>query len=208
MEYGLEEYPVQERRLVIGLDYGTTFTGILCSWPEHRVLNTHKYLLGIAYATPLATTCALNEIDVMTSWGSQMDNHDKVPSVISYSEPTEAKEQQWGSSLSPDAITMVHTKLELDVHDVSEELDLILQSLDGMRNLHFQHIKASGGLPAYTEKSAEEIVADYLAKVFTYLEKSVENFTKVLRDRISTDIVVTVPTVQLSILQNFPDPFG
>lgn len=89
---------------------------------------------------------------------------------------------------------MVHTKLELDVHDVSEELDLILQSLDGMKNLHFQHIKASGGLPVYTEKSAEEIVADYLAKVFTDLEKSVENFMEVLRDRISTDLVVTVPT--------------
>jgi hypothetical protein len=103
---------------------------------------------------------------------------------------------------------MVHTRLELDVHDISEELDLILQSLDEMKNLHFQHIKASGGLPAYTEKSAEEIVADYLAKVFTYLEKSVESFMKVLRDRISTDIVVTVPTVQRSILQIFPDPFG
>jgi hypothetical protein len=99
---------------------------------------------------------------------------------------------------------MVHTRLELDVHDISEELDLILQSLDEMKNLHFQHIKASGGLPAYTEKSAEEIVADYLAKVFTYLEKLVENFMKVLRHRISTDIVVTVSTVQRSILQIFP----
>lgn len=103
---------------------------------------------------------------------------------------------------------MVRTKLELDVHDVSEELDLILQSLDGMKNLHLQHIKASGGLPAYTEKSAEEIVADYLAKVFTDLEKSVENFMEVLRDRISTDLVVTAPTVQWSILQIFSDPFG
>jgi hypothetical protein len=148
MEDGPEGYLVQERRLVIGLHYGTTFTRMLCSWPEHWVLNTHKYLLGIAYATPLATTCALNEIDVVTNWGSQMDNHNKVPSVISHSEPSEAKEQQWGSSPSPYAITMVHTKLELDVHDVSEELNLILQSFDGMKNLHFQHIKASGGLPA------------------------------------------------------------
>ena len=51
-------------------------------------------------------------------------------------------------------------------------------------------------------------MADYLAKAFTYLEKSVENSMEVSRDRISTDLVVTVPTVQRSILQFFSDPFG
>ena len=81
MEDDPEGYLVQERRPVIGLHYGTTSTSMPCSWPEHWVLNTHKYLLGIAYATPLATTCALNEIDVVTNWRSQMDNHDKVPAL-------------------------------------------------------------------------------------------------------------------------------
>ncbi|KAF2201018.1 actin-like ATPase domain-containing protein [Delitschia confertaspora ATCC 74209] len=164
-----------ETRLVIGVDYGTTYT-------------------GIAYATPHNSTCVLHEIDVMTTWGDQMDNHDKVPSVISYSPPTIEGEQQWGSSLSPDAVTMVHTKLELDVNSVSEELDFIMQSLDGMRNLNFQHIRASGNLAAYTHKTPEDVVTDYLTNVFEYLERVVDNFSQALREQITTDIVVTIPT--------------
>lgn len=164
-----------ETHLVIGIDYGTTYT-------------------GVAYATPIANTCDLKEIDVVMTWGAQMDNHDKVPSVISYSPPTAEMEQQWGSSLSPDAISMVHTKLELEVEKVSEELDFIQQSLDGMRNLHFQHIKASGNLPVYTYKTPEAVVEDYLTNVFEYLENAFRYFTEELREDLKTDIVVTVPT--------------
>ncbi|KAF2188028.1 actin-like ATPase domain-containing protein [Zopfia rhizophila CBS 207.26] len=170
-----EDGSIQERRLVIGLDYGTTYT-------------------GIALATPFADVCDIDEIDVLSNWGPQMGNHDKIPSAISYSKPSEAMEQQWGSSLSPGAVAMVHTKLELDVQDVSEELDFILQALDGMKNLHFQHIKASGPLPDYTDESAEKIVTDYLTKVFIYLHHVLGDFTRELTDIISTDIVVTVPT--------------
>ncbi|CAI6331925.1 unnamed protein product [Periconia digitata] len=174
----MASYGLHERRLVIGLDYGTTFT-------------------GVAFATPYGRTCTLEEIDAVAEWGAQMDNLEKVPSVISYSAPTIAMEQQWGSSLSPNATAMVHTKLELDPSSLSDEMDLVLQSLDGMKNLNFRHIKGAigfNGVPAYTYKSPEEIVTDYLAKVFQYLLKVVEGFSYELRSTISTDIVVTIPT--------------
>lgn len=116
--------------------------------------------------------------------------------MISYSDPTDSAEQQWGLSLSPDAIAMVHTKLELDFQTVFGELDLILESLDGMKNLNFAHVKASGGDPPYTYKSAEQIVTDYLTKVFEFLLQAVKKMTKTLRDTISTDIAVTIPTVR------------
>ncbi|KAF2249310.1 hypothetical protein BU26DRAFT_519428 [Trematosphaeria pertusa] len=175
---GMIVQEILERRLVIGLDYGTTFT-------------------GVAYATPAGNRCALREIDVVTDWGPQMENHDKVPSVVSYSRPSTAREQQWGSSLSPNAVTMVHTKLELDLESVAGELDLTLQVLDGMKNLNFLRImgdQEGDGIPAYSHKSPEEIVQDYLSRVFQYLGKVVEGFSTVLRVRIPTDIVVTVPT--------------
>ncbi|KAH0538333.1 hypothetical protein FGG08_005068 [Glutinoglossum americanum] len=164
----------QERRLVIAIDYGTTYT-------------------GVAIATPAGNKVYLNKIDIIRDWGPQMGNHDKIPSVISYSRASDAQEQQWGASLSPEAVAMVHTKLELDVHDTSEELDLISQALDGMYNLHFQYVKAAGGLPEYTWKGPEEIVEDYLTKVFDYLLEAVESFTEELRARIPVDIVVTIP---------------
>ncbi|KAH8727125.1 hypothetical protein GQ44DRAFT_725417 [Phaeosphaeriaceae sp. PMI808] len=169
---------VQETRFIIGLDYGTTYT-------------------GIAYATPSGTNCRLDEITVMVDWGSQMLNQGKVPSVISYSSPTEAMEQQWGSSLSPNAVSMVHTKLELGMQDVLGELDMTIQVLDGMKNLSFADMMASNGdhdRPAYSHKAPEEIVTDYLTKVFIRLDEVVEEFTDAFRRHTATDLVVTVPT--------------
>jgi hypothetical protein len=96
-----------------------------------------------------------------------MNNDVKIPSVISYSPRTESRERQFGADLSPDGIAFVHTKLELDVQDTRlGELDLILQVLDGMKDLNFNNIKAMRGLPAYTWKQPEDIVTDYLTKAF------------------------------------------
>ncbi|KAI9773911.1 MAG: hypothetical protein M1840_006137 [Geoglossum simile] len=148
---------------------------------------------GVAIATPAGYRASLKEIDAIDDWGPQMRNDPKVPSVISYSPMSKDEEQQWGRSLSPKAVAMVHTKLELDVHDTSGELDLTLQALDGMCNLHFQYVRASRGLPEYTWKAPEEIVEDYLSKIFDYLLEKLDCFTAELRARISTDIVITVP---------------
>ena len=85
----------EEVRLVIAIDYGTTFTGKLC-------LPCAKYsanLTGVAYATPGGSRLPLHEITPVTDWGPEMGNHDKIPSVYSYSPSSEKREQQWGLSL-------------------------------------------------------------------------------------------------------------
>lgn len=96
---------------------------------------------------------------------------------------------------------MVHTKLQLDVDDPSAELDLILQALDGMHDLDFQYI-IDGGAEKYTRKGPEEIVKDYLTKVFDYLLKAVTPFTEGFRKTIPVDIVATIPAVRS---HNSPD---
>jgi hypothetical protein len=129
-----------------------------------------------------------------------MDNDPKIPSVISYS-PSSGEEQQWGKSLSPDSVTMINTKLELDVQDnKTDELELILAVLEGMSNLNFQHVKASRGYPEYTWKNPEEIVTDYLTKIFQYLDKEVDKFSPQLRAQLPVDIVITVPVVSSTLL--------
>jgi hypothetical protein len=156
---------------------------------------------GVALATPNTPNAELKEILLVSDWGRQMGNADKVPSVISYSPATDAAEQQWGSSLSPDAVAMVNSKLELDVQDnKSDELDLILQVLDGMKNLNFDHVKASKGYPDYTWKVPEEIVTDYVTKVFQYVEQRVSQFAAEMRTRLPVDIVLTVPVVSPALL--------
>jgi hypothetical protein len=77
----------------------------------------------------------------MDTWGPRMGNHDKIDSVISYSDKSPELEENWGSDLAPGAIAMINTKLELDINSVSEELDLVSQALDGVDNLSFQRVK-------------------------------------------------------------------
>ncbi|OAL26658.1 hypothetical protein AYO20_09999 [Fonsecaea nubica] len=169
--------PHREQRFVIAVDYGTTYTG-----------------LGVAYATPNSNYLPLDEIDLMEDWGHNMGNHKKIPSVISFSPSTEAMEQQWGYDLSEHAISVVHTKLELDLQDVSGELDLMLHALDGMCDFSFQHIKGAGAEHAFSDKSAERVVTDYLTRVFEHLLAAIANFSFSIRIRVPVDLVVTVPT--------------
>lgn len=186
---------VQETRLVVGLDYGTTYTGTTKKVAAGGFI-THTQT-GLAYATPSGTKCKLGEITVLRDWGNSMLNQWKVPSIISYSPPSDAMEQQWGSNLSPNAVAMVHTKLELGLQDVLGELDLTIQVLDGMKNLSFDDMMTSvddRGRPAYSHKSPEEIVTDYLTKVFKRFDEAVGEFTDAFRRNTATDLVVTVPT--------------
>ena len=107
---------------------------------------------GIAWATPDTYRADIDDIRVLTKWKSpKMDNDVKIPSVISYSAPGVNDEQQFGNDISPDAITMVNTKLELEPQDDRiDELNLILQVLEGMRNLDFDHVKSIRSFPGYT----------------------------------------------------------
>jgi hypothetical protein len=129
-------------------------------------------------------------------WGDRMDNSDKVPSVKSYSAKSkDGREANWGSDLAPGAVAMKHMKLRLDAQSVSEEIDFLLQILDGTRNLEFDNIKNARGMPDYTDKAPEDVVTDYLTNVFQHLLETVDGFTRQARESIPTDIVITIPVV-------------
>ena len=106
-----------------------------------------------------------------------MGNSDKIPSVISYSQRSkELQEANWGSDLAKQAVAMKHMKLRLDAQSVTDEIDFLLQLLDGVRDLEFQNIKDSKGMPDYTDKAPEDIVTDYLTHVFRYVLEQVDGF--------------------------------
>lgn len=135
----------------------------------------------------------------------KMTNDIKIPSVISYSPRTSNNELQFGADLSPEAVAMVHTKMELDVQETRlDELDLIIQVLDGMKNLNFEHIKASKGMPEYTWKTPEEVVTDYLKKVFKPFWDATD-YLGHLRELITVDVVITVPVVSRAVARRLPN---
>lgn len=119
---------------------------------------------------------------------------EKVPSVISYSPPVN-DEAQWGPQIATDAVTMVNTKLELEVQAKKiDELELTLQVLEGTGGLAFDHVKRSGAFPEYTWKTPTEIVTDYLTKVSEHVWDEVKRNLPT-EIKATVDIVVTVPVV-------------
>lgn len=179
-------------RIVIAIDYGTTFTGMLRHYRHDQKL---KHAAGLAIASTQSKNADLKKIQVLQEWTSKMSNQQKVRTMISYTKPLNG-EAQWGTDVSDDATTMVNTKLELEPQDSRfDELDLTLALLKGTGNLSFENVRKAGPNPAYSCKTPTEIVTDYLTKVCESARKSSTIDQLVRTPNATVDIVVTVPVV-------------
>jgi hypothetical protein len=149
-------------------------------------------VIGVAYQEVTGTDNNISEI-VISNWPKKIE--DKVPSEISYS-PAPGGERQWGYDFGSRARKLVWTKLELGQQRRPEELQMILDALNGMENLNFDTIRRSGGLPAYPAKDPVDIVADYLTYVREHLmENLVQDYSAHYISTVPVDIVFTVPAV-------------
>ncbi|OCT45382.1 Hsp70 family protein [Cladophialophora carrionii] len=161
-----------ENRLIIGLDYGTTHSGISYA----LVGRDQDRINGNARHDDQPGTVIHN----VTSWSRK--NAPKVPSIISYS-PADAHEAQWGTEISRTGIEMIWTKLQLEEQHRLDELDLLLKALDGMANLNLNPIVGNRGLPSYPAKEPVGIVTDYLSRLRAHF----------VEKELTVDIVLTCP---------------
>ncbi|EXJ56124.1 hypothetical protein A1O7_09055 [Cladophialophora yegresii CBS 114405] len=174
-------------RLIIGLDYGTTHSGI-----SYALVGRDQHVIN-ANASRNDQPGA-NIINV-TSWSRT--NAPKIPSVISYA-PADGHEAQWGAETSRTGIEMIWTKLQLEEQDRLDELDLLLKALDGMANLNLNAIVGSRGLPSYPAKEPVGIVTDYLSRLCAhFVDKELTGghgrIGLHLLRRTPVDIVLTCP---------------
>lgn len=154
-----------------------------------------NHLQGVAYSLTTRNVAELGNIDIVTDWGTSMNSREKIPSVLSYSDPPNG-ERQFGADISEEAVTMMNFKLELEIQDKRlDELELTLQVLEGTDNLAFKHIKKSGGYPEYSYKAPGDIVTDYLTKVCERAWEVIEPTYLYSTRRPPVDIVITVPVV-------------
>ncbi|KAK5163262.1 uncharacterized protein LTR77_010848 [Saxophila tyrrhenica] len=175
-EPGPPSDPIQSAgnaRLVLAIDYGTTFT-------------------GFGHATTYSDSANLADLSVLQDWSPTMSNLQKVPSVISFARATNG-EVDWGADIGDEATTMVNTKLELEPQEsLFDELELTLQVLKGTGSLSFEHMLNAGPNPAYTWKPPTKIVAEYLTKIFESARRVVD-INQLAVTKTPVDIVVTVP---------------
>ncbi|KAH7330476.1 hypothetical protein BKA65DRAFT_434268 [Rhexocercosporidium sp. MPI-PUGE-AT-0058] len=165
--------------LVIGIDYGTTYTGVAyrdLTFDEHGNVRD-------------------SEIQIVRGWPGigAIKDENKVPSQISYDVGFHS-ERQWGYDISTDTARLGLTKLQLEDQDKVDELKKILEAVKAMETLDFSRIEYHNGLALTYSKDPEAVVADYLSKIREHLMGDLrELYDAVYLALTPIDLVVTVP---------------
>jgi molecular chaperone DnaK (HSP70) len=167
-----------KQRIVIGLDYGTTFT-------------------GVAYADSAGT---ISDIVLITDWqGTHAQNaiNEKVPSQVAYGDfPPNG--YSWGNHIPPSTPRQYWTKLQLDKTSTrSRDIQMFLALLSSdFRQMSMDEPDDEGGPPAYPGKEPKDIVTDYLTGVKEHVFSSMKKaFGTALFETCLIDVVITVPAV-------------
>lgn len=170
-----------EERVVIAVDYGTTFTGVAYLAVKHRGQDLDELA---------------NDIRVIQSW--KKHSTDKVPSDYSYSPSLVQSCEQWGYDIDDNSRVLRWTKLSLEPsNDRILELQNLKTLLFEMRHVNLSPDKIiNNDIPRYLGKEPEDILTDYLENV---AEKTLDEITSQVGshvpDNIPIDIVVTHPAV-------------
>lgn len=164
--------------LVIGIDFGTTFTGVAYGHTATVYGDPKRVAEGIV---------------IVKTWPS-VSNHyaEKTPSIIAYNE----KPATWGGKVRPEHQPQVaHFKLGLqeDVgfHYQSQSTPNKISILSNYLNLpYWKH-------PALPEKSAVDYAADYLTCVMQHVTEKVlpSHFGNLFLQNQQVSYVLTVPAI-------------
>lgn len=134
-------------KIYVGVDYGTTFS-------------------GFAFVTSQRTS--VQDIEVITNWpGNAAGYREKVPSQIAYKAENQKpalEKDVWGYEIPPGAKRCCWTKLLLDKTAGATEFD----------DPRLSDLSEWTGLPIPKEKTAEDVVADYLTHLYRHCMHSLE----------------------------------
>ncbi|KAF2163638.1 hypothetical protein M409DRAFT_25826 [Zasmidium cellare ATCC 36951] len=153
-------------KLIVGLDYGTTFTGV-------SFVPSNK--------------ASAKDIHVVRTW-PEKDGEWKVPSRIAYpyeNEKYELGSTQWGFQVQPELKACSWTKLLLDSKTPATQYD----------DPNLRTAKADGHLHLPSGKGAQQVAADYLGEVYSYVRDRIRKHIGDTFDSTPVECWVTVPAV-------------
>ncbi|KAF2395573.1 hypothetical protein EJ06DRAFT_268430 [Trichodelitschia bisporula] len=161
--------------VVVGIDYGTTFTGL--AWAQ----------ISDDVSEP-----TLDQVQCFSDWPERKET--KVPSVLSYSRSS-GQYHQWGHSIDPATanVALQWTKLELQGRSPLKELEKLLELTKGMRLANKLQEGSTLDPPRHLARNDEDIIRDYLAKVARHWYRFVQSKQSHLLENVPVDVVVTHP---------------
>lgn len=150
-------------KIYVGVDYGTTFSG---QYRPPTMAKPGLTLKGFAFVTSQRTS--VQDIEVITNWpGNAAGYREKVPSQIAYKAENQKpalEKDVWGYEIPPGAKRCCWTKLLLDKTAGATEFD----------DPRLSDLSEWTGLPIPKEKTAEDVVADYLTHLYRHCMHSLE----------------------------------
>ncbi|KAK5076168.1 hypothetical protein LTS08_002678 [Lithohypha guttulata] len=163
----------QPYKLIVAIDYGTTYT-------------------GISYVTSNKTS---DDIVIVTRWPNHRDQSWKAPSILAYASENQQKisRNHWGYECTRGLKQYAWTKLLLDQHvRLTEHDDPLLRQMYG----------AEGFLGLPPNKTAEDVVADFMTEVYRHTMQILErDFAQILR-YLPIEVWVTMPAIWSDAAQN------
>ena len=186
-----------EARIVLAVDYGTTFTGQYRPRCFNCFRGTTDSYSGVAYArTTGRDELDLDDIYVVAQW--EHVEADKVPSEFSYSK-TKNHKKQYGYDIDDKSDVLARTKLGLEENNNRlRELKAFSDTLYGLSCIELNDYTAiNHQIPEHLSKNAEDVVEDYLKKVadVTHRDIAIRLGSAVL-ENITVDLIITHPAVR------------
>ncbi|KAH6665783.1 hypothetical protein B0J14DRAFT_605889 [Halenospora varia] len=168
-----------EPRIVLGLDYGTTYTGL--AWMQTR-----------DDGRPLSVA----DLRSFRNWPGK--DAEKVPSSYSYSKTSrQARKKQWGYSIDDQSRVLRWTKLELEPRETKKELEELRELVQGLNLVKKLKENRDTGkvdeIPRHISKDAIEIIRDYLSKIARAWRDHMTYRSASVLTEVPLDIVITHP---------------
>ncbi|KAF7544869.1 hypothetical protein G7Z17_g9616 [Cylindrodendrum hubeiense] len=159
----------QERRLVVCVDYGATYS-------------------AAAWALTTKEAAAVDDIHVVRKWGKYFA--DKVPSSYAYS----PNGNTWGYGVGNGAQGIRWSKLGLGPKSRLEAFTELRRAVEDARLRIGCDAKQQGEIPAHKLKSPSDVATDYLTEIATcVLQDVIANNDPQIIKQLPLDLVITHP---------------
>jgi molecular chaperone DnaK (HSP70) len=162
-------------RLVIGIDYGTTYTGVAFVCHNGKKQPT------------------IGNISLITDWPGTARNatDEKVPSEVAYSD----QKFEWGNKIRHYTEREAWTKLLLDETYSKDQLRLIQKLFHGDADLTEDEADpaSDANLTRQLAKEPVDIVTDFLSGVRAHLQSVLEARFGTILNGLRREVVITVP---------------
>ncbi|PQE02914.1 Hsp70 family protein [Rutstroemia sp. NJR-2017a BVV2] len=179
----LSLFDLKENRhkIIVGIDYGTTFSGMQIS-PTSFISN---FISGVSYVTTDKT--GIDDINIISTWPGDSHASWKTPTRIAYSrENPRLPSDKWGFEVNAKLTSYSWTKLLLDKNAApGEHDDPALSDMAGAGMLK---------LPSF--RDATGVCEDFLHGVYTYVSGILrQQMTDLTFENTPMECWITLPAV-------------